>query len=245
MTRPRSERQAREAVESRVSGELATVLDPLGAAAEAYRTLRTSILYARVDTPPKVILVTSPGVAEGKTTVCANLAVVLAQAGKNVVVVDCDFRHPAMHNVFGLRDTQGIVNVLAGECNLQEAYHRPLPDLSLSVLTVGTLPRNPSELLLSRRLAELLQVFREGFDFVLLDSSPAKVFSDPAVLAANGDGVLLTLDAQKTRKGDVRRTVRALGSVGANILGTVMNNVKGSDEDLHQSYYRGRPGIAR
>jgi capsular exopolysaccharide synthesis family protein len=210
------------------SGCLITVLDPRSAASEAYRALRTSLLYAQVDTPPKVILVTSPGTTEGKSTVCANLGVVLSQAGKRVLIADCDFRRPVMQDVFGLGDARGIVNVLAGECDLQEAYQEPLPDLK--VLPVGTVPPNPAELLSSQRLAELLLTVREDFDYVLLDSSPTKFVSDPAILAAQSDGVLLTFAAQKTRKGDVRRAVHALTTVGANILGTVMNNVKGSDE---------------
>ncbi|HEX2107767.1 MAG TPA: CpsD/CapB family tyrosine-protein kinase [Rubrobacteraceae bacterium] len=229
MTYSQAEKQIQKrGTKSANSGCLITVLDPRSAASEAYRALRTSLLYAQVDTPPKVILVTSPGTTEGKSTVCANLGVVLSQAGKRVLIADCDFRRPVMQDVFGLGDARGIVNVLAGECDLQEAYQEPLPDLK--VLPVGTVPPNPAELLSSQRLAELLLTVREDFDYVLLDSSPTKFVSDPAILAAQSDGVLLTFAAQKTRKGDVRRAVHALTTVGANILGTVMNNVKGSDE---------------
>lgn len=229
MTYSQAEKQIQKrGTKSANSGCLITVLDPRSAASEAYRALRTSLLYAQVDTPPKVILVTSPGTTEGKSTVCANLGVVLSQAGKRVLIADCDFRRPVMQDVFGLGDARGIVNVLAGECDLQEAYQEPLPDLK--VLPVGTVPPNPAELLSSQRLAELLLTVREDFDYVLLDSSPTKFVSDPAILAAQSDGVLLTFSAQKTRKGDVRRAVHALTVVGANILGTVMNNVKGSDE---------------
>jgi capsular exopolysaccharide synthesis family protein len=213
---------------------LVTILDPANAASEAYRALRTSLLYARVDTPPKVILVTSPGSTEGKSTVCANLGVVLAQAGKHVLIVDCDFRRPIIHNIFGLLNTRGIVNVLAGECDPQETYQGPLPNLK--VLTVGAVPPNPAELLSSQRLSELLLTLREDFDYVLLDSSPTNLVSDPAILAAQSDGVLLTFDAQKTRKGDVRRAVHSLTTVGANILGTVLNNVKRSEKMSYQSY---------
>lgn len=229
MTYSQAEKQIQKrGTKSANSGCLITVLDPGSAASEAYRALRTSLLYAQVDTPPKVILVTSPGTTEGKSTVCANLGVVLSQAGKRVLIADCDFRRPVMQDVFGLGDARGIVNVLAGECDLQEAYQEPLPDLK--VLPVGAVPPNPAELLSSQRLAELLLTVREDFDYVLLDSSPTKFVSDPAILAAQSDGVLLTFSAQKTRKGDVRRAVHALTVVGANILGTVMNNVKGSDE---------------
>jgi capsular exopolysaccharide synthesis family protein len=233
MNRFLSRGRVRREKKADVSGSLITVLDPGNAASEAYRTLRTSLLYAQVDAPPKVIVVTSPGSEEGKTTVCANLGVVLAQAGKNVLVVDCDFRRPRMRKIFGLGDAKGISGILAGEHNPQEAYQEPLPDLSLKVLSGDALPPNPTELLGSRRLWEFLAGAREEFDYVLIDSPPTGMASDPMILATQGDGVLLVIDAQKTRKGDVRRAVRSLATVGANVLGTVMNNAKGGKS----SYY--------
>ncbi len=230
MARSRSEilTTQREAKSADLSGCLVAVLDPTDAATEAYRTLRTRLLYALVDdTPPQAIVVTSPDYsASGKSTVCANLGVVLAQAGKNTLIVDCDFRSPMMHEIFGLRGTQGMTDILASSYSPQEAYQEPLPDLCLKVLTVGTLPPNATELLSSRRFSEFLASVREEFDYVLIDSPPTGLSSDPAVLATQGDGVLLTLDAKKTRKEDVRRAVRSLTAVGANVLGTVMNNMK-------------------
>jgi capsular exopolysaccharide synthesis family protein len=217
-----------------LSGCLITVLDPTDVASEAYRRLRTNLLYALVDTPPKVIMVTSPGSAEGKSTVCANLGVVLAQTGKNVLIMDCDLRRPMMQEIFALPGTEGLVNVLVGEVDLQDAYQVPLPDLELKVLTAGALPPNPAELLDSRRFAELLASVRAEFDYVLVDSSPTGMVSDPLILATQGDGVLLTLDARKTRRGDVRRAMRGLTTVGANVLGTVMNRVIVSKNDYYQ-----------
>jgi capsular exopolysaccharide synthesis family protein len=210
-----------------------SLVDPAGAASEAYRAMRTSLFYSRLDTPPKVILIASFGREEGKSTVCANLGVVLAQAGKDVLILDCDFRRPAMHEVFGLPRSRGIVNVLAGDHALEAAYQEVLP--GLKVLTAGPLPPSPAELLLSHRLADLLVVARERFDYVLVDSPPIKLFSDASVLAAQADGVLLTLDAQKTRKGDLRRAVRTLNAVGANVLGTVMNKAKVEEESYYQA----------
>jgi capsular exopolysaccharide synthesis family protein len=110
----------------------------------------------------------------------------------------------------------------------------PLPDLELKVLTAGALPPNPAELLDSRRFAELLASVRAEFDYVLVDSSPTGMVSDPLILATQGDGVLLTLDARKTRRGDVRRAMRGLTTVGANVLGTVMNRVIVSKNDYYQ-----------
>jgi receptor protein-tyrosine kinase len=225
--------QREEAKNSGTSARLITVSEPAGAASEAYRSLRTSLLYTQVDRPTKVLLVTSAGSEEGKTTVCANLGVVLAQAGKNTLIIDCDLRRPAVHKVFGLRNIAGIVDILADERSLSESWQEPLPDLSLKVVTAGPLPPNPAELLSSRRLSQFLAEVRSEFDYVLIDSPPARLVSDPIILATQGDGVLLTLDAQTTRKVDVRRTVRSLTTVGANVLGTVMTNVKGTK----QAYY--------
>jgi capsular exopolysaccharide synthesis family protein len=220
-----------------ISGCLITALDPTDVASEAYRKLRTNLLYALVDSPPKVIMVTSPGSAEGKSTVCANLGVVLAQAGKSVLIVDCDLRRPMMHEIFGLQSAGGLVDAVMGMLRPQEAYQEPLEDLDLKVLTVGNLPPNPAEFVNYRRFSEFLASIQKEFDYVLLDSSPTGMVADPLILAAQVDGVLLTLDARKTRRGDVRRAMRSLTTVGAQVLGTVMNKVIGS----RNGYYQGSP----
>jgi capsular exopolysaccharide synthesis family protein len=208
--------------------------DPEGAASEAFRTVRTNLFYSLVDEPPKVITVTSPHPREGKSFVCANLGVVLAQAEKNTLVVDCDLRRPVLHDFFGERNLRGIVNILAGEVGLEEVWLEPL--LGLKVVCVGPVPLHPAELLSSRRFAEFLRQAREGFDYVLLDASPTQVVADAAIIAAQGDGVLLVFDAQHTLKRTVRRSVRSLETVGANVLGTVMNNMNGSRKATYQDY---------
>lgn len=111
------------------------LLDPYDGASEAYRTLRTNLFYSIADTPPKVIALTSPGPGEGKSTICANLGVVLAQADKKTLVVDCDLRKAVIHRIFGIRNINGLINVLVGECDLQDVWEEPLE--GLKVLTVG------------------------------------------------------------------------------------------------------------
>lgn len=207
-----------------LSERLAALRDTTSVAAEAYRTLRTNLLYAFVDEPPKVIAVTSPGAREGKTTTCANLAVALAQLDRNTLVVDCDFRRPKIQEIFGLRNLWGVTNVLVEDRFLSSTWHDILP--SLKVLTAGPIPPNPAELLSSKRFAEFLTRMREQFDYVLLDAPPVGPVTDPVVLSTQTDGVLLVLDAQNTRKNSVRQSVRSLQAVGGNVLGTVMNNVK-------------------
>jgi capsular exopolysaccharide synthesis family protein len=203
---------------------LVTVLSPESAASEAYRTLRTNLLYAHVDNPPKVIVLTSPGQGEGKSTTCANLGVVLAQAGKNTLLLDCDLRRPVIHKFFGLRNLSGMVEVLVEERKVQEVWNEPIPELK--VLASGRIPPNPTELLGTQRFAEMLAGFRDIFDYVLVDAPPEGPVSDSAVLATRGDGVLLVLDAQHTRKAHLQQAMRGLEIVGANVFGTVMNNVK-------------------
>jgi len=212
---------SREDERNGLSEALVTVQDPAGAASEAYRMLRTNLFYTRVDSPPKVIVLTSAGFEEGKSTTAANLGVALAQAGKNTLILDCDLRKPTQHKIFRTRGILGLVDVLVGERDPQEVWHEPTPGLKL--MPAGAPPPNPAEILTSRRLAQFLGQVRQEFDYVLVDTPPVGYASESAALAANGDGVLLVLDSQHTRKGSLRQALRRLGSVGANVLGTVMN----------------------
>jgi capsular exopolysaccharide synthesis family protein len=238
MTRTRLKKRAqREDRTGDFSQRLVTLLDPDSTASEAFRTLRTSLLYAVVDTPPRVVLTTSPGASEGKSTTCANLGVVLAQADKNTLLIDCDLRRPSMHKVFGERNLEGMTNVISGERSLSEVWTEPLP--GLKVVSAGRIPPNPAEVLNSARFTELVEQARQQFDYVLIDSPPVEAVSDPLVVATRTDGVLLVLDSQRTRKSALRKAVRSLESVGARILGTVMNNVDKTQAGYYyQSYTR-------
>jgi capsular exopolysaccharide synthesis family protein len=187
--------------------------------------LRTNLFFSQVDSPPKVILVTSPGPREGKSITCANLGVTLTQADKQVLIVDCDLRKPTMHKLFELPNSRGVSDVLAGDRDVREIWGEPL--MNLKVLTAGPTPPNPVELLGSRRFAEFLGQIRQEFDYVLIDSPPLGLVSDAVILSSEGDGVLLVLDASNTRKVSVRQAVHSLKNVGANVLATVVNNVDG------------------
>jgi capsular exopolysaccharide synthesis family protein len=203
------------------SEHLVTLLDPAGPASEAYRSLRTSLLYAVMDAPPTVILITSPGSADGKSITCANLAVVLAQAGKETLVIDGDLREPSLHKIFGVPNVGGLVNVLSGEFSLSEVCVEPFPGLKM--IPTGPIPPHQAELLSSDRFAELIGQARRLFDYVLIDSPPTALVSDPMIIAAQADAVLLVLDSRGTSKGSLRTAMRDLEAVGANVLGTVMN----------------------
>ena len=225
-------RKQKEGDSQDLSRHLVTVHSPNSVASEAYRTVRTNLLFAFVDNPPKVILLTSPGQGEGKSTTCANLGVVLAQAGKSTVILDCDFRKPAIHKFFGLPNVLGVMNVLVEDLSLEEVWEEPIE--GLKVISAGPTPPNPAEILSSQNFLKFLASVRKRFDYVLVDASPIGLVSDPAALATQGDGVLLVLDAQKTRKVSVRQAMRSLETVGVDVLGTVMSNVRVPSRDYYK-----------
>jgi capsular exopolysaccharide synthesis family protein len=227
VARSRFHRQVQEDTVGTSPENLVTLLDPAGEASEAYRSLRTGLLYAVADAPPTVTLITSPGSRDGKSTTCANLAVVLAQAGKEILVIDGDLHQPSLHKIFGVPNVNGMVNVLSGEYNLSEVCTEPEPRLKL--LSTGPLPPNPAELLISGRFTQLIGQTRPRFDYVLIDSPPTGSVSDPMIIAAQADAVLLVLDSQETSKRSLRRAMRNLEAVGAKVLGTVMNKAQNTE----------------
>jgi capsular exopolysaccharide synthesis family protein len=221
VARSRFHRQVQEDTVGTSPENLVTLLDPVGEASEAYRSLRTGLLYAVADAPPTVILITSPGLMDGKSTTCANLAVVLAQAGKETLVIDGDLHRPSLHKIFGVPNVNGMVNVLSGEHDLSEMCTEPFP--GLKILPAGPIPPNPAELLISGRLAPLIGQARQLFDYVLIDSPPTEMVSDPMIIATQADAVMLVLNSEETSKASMHRAVRELEAVGANVVGTVIN----------------------
>ena len=215
------------------SRHVVALTEPTSPAAETYRALRTNLLYGFIDDPPRTIVLTSPGPGEGKSITSSNLGIVLAQAGKNTLIVDCDMRSPAVHKIFGLTNAKGLVDLLGEKLQLHEVWQKPLEHLM--VITTGLIPFNPTELLGSRQFAEFLSQARGEFDYVLMDASPLQLVSDPIILASQADGVLLVFDAINTRKRAVIQSLHSLEAVDANVLGTVMNGAKASKRD----YYRG------
>jgi non-specific protein-tyrosine kinase len=201
---------------------LVTLADPKSPASEAYRTLRTNIQFSSLDKPVRTILVTGVEAGEGKSTTLANLAVVMAQGGKRVVAVDCDLRRPTLHKVFGLAAEPGLTTAILDPA-------APIPGQKtqvegLSVLTCGPLPPNPSDLLGSRRFEDILDGLAKSADIVLLDAPPIVAVSDAAILASKVDGVILVVNAGKTKRDPARRARSLLDKVNAHVLGVVLNN---------------------
>jgi len=219
--------------------KLITIKHPRSIIAEAYRILRTNIQFSAIDKPLKAIVVSSPNPAEGKSVTIANLAVVMAQAGARVVIIDSDLRRPVIHKIFNLPNKEGLTNVLLQDRPLVDGYLQSTEVENLRVLTTGPLPPNPSELLGSQKMTDLIENLKEETDVVLLDSPPALPVTDAAVLSSKTDGVLLITDAGNTRRDTARRAKEDLMRVGANILGVVLNklSVRGASYYYYYYYY--------
>jgi non-specific protein-tyrosine kinase len=205
--------------------DLVTLTEPRSPVAEAYRSLRTNLAFARPDEPLKLLLVTSPAPDEGKSVTLANLAVVLAQSGRRIVVADCDLRRPRQHELFGLANDRGVTSALVSEEALAELPLQATEVADLEVLTSGPTPPNPAELLGTRRMAALIQRLAEHAEMVLFDAPPLVAVTDAAVLAPHVDGVLMVLAAGQSRRDDVVRARETLDKVGAPPLGVVLTGV--------------------
>jgi capsular exopolysaccharide synthesis family protein len=215
---------------------LALIDDARSPVAEAYRHLRTSLLLSSAGQPPRTILVTSSQPSEGKTTTAVNTAVMLAQTGADVLLVDCDLRRPRVHAHFGIANVRGVTNYLSGDSNLESVMqpYEKLPNLKL--MTSGPVPPNPAELLGSDEMRKLVATLAERFTHVVIDSPPAISFTDAAILSTVVDGVMLVVHGGRSSRAVVRRAKQQLTDVGAHIFGIVLNNVK---LESHDYYYGG------
>lgn len=222
---------------------------PKSAPSEAYRSIRTNILLSRFSaSDPEgieagslsrksvVLVVTSTGPKEGKSITAANLAMAMAQAGQKVLLVDADLRRPMQHRVFDMERSRGLSSVLAGELTLDEVIiETDVPNLS--VILSGSVPENPSEILGSVQMNELIEDVRERYDIVLFDSAPILGMTDTAVLASEADGVVMVIKAGQAPRKALQMAMAQLGKVGAHILGTILNDVDVRRDRYYDYYY--------
>ena len=215
---------------------LVTQNDPKNPGAEAYRVIRTGIQFAQAGKELQTIALTSCTPNEGKSTTIANLAVVLTQAGKSVLLIDCDMRNPTVHKNFNLSNKIGLSSCISMGTALADAVQATAIE-GLDALTAGVIPPNPSELLGSERMQNLLQRAKEEYDYVLIDTPPVLPVTDSLVLGSMVDGLILVIDSGAIKVEMARDVKNQLVNAGANILGVVLNKVRSEHHGYGYGYY--------
>ncbi|WP_345081329.1 polysaccharide biosynthesis tyrosine autokinase [Brachybacterium paraconglomeratum] len=212
---------------------IAMAQQPLSHTAEEFLRIRSALTYASVNSRVKVLLVTACLPGEGKSTVSVNLAMALAGKQDSVLLIDADLRRPRAHEYAGIDGSVGLTNVLLHEVDVDIAKHR-IRGTGLDILPAGKIPPNPAEMLTSQRMADLVASMTDEYSYIVIDTPPVLSVADANLLAPIVDGVILAVDASKTRRANLTRTMKTLESGGARILGTVLNRARG---DSHREKY--------
>lgn len=222
---------------------LVTIEDSNSVISEAYRSLRTNVQFAGIKREARVLQVSSPVAAEGKTTTLANLAVTMALSGRRVTVVDCDLRRPRVHEFFGVSNEIGFTSVLLGDQPLSSALQRVvLPDGAvIQMLPSGPLPPNPAELLGTTRVAELLVALKADNDYVLIDAPPVLPVTDAVVLASRVDGVMLVATTKVTGRRHLSQALSSFRAADSPLLGIIVNGAPTTNAYTYDYSYKGRP----
>lgn len=203
---------------------------------EQFRTIRSNIKFSMADKDLKTILITSAGMGEGKSTVAVNIAAAFAQEGKKILLIDGDMRKPVVHHTFGIKNTCGLSNVLSKQNELSEAIQdTKVP--GLDIITSGIIPPNPSELLASRQLDNIVQTLKDEYDLIIFDAPPVLSVTDAQILSNKCDGTILVISSGKTEKANIVKAKELLTLSKATIIGAVLNNAK--MEKGHYYYYYG------
>jgi capsular exopolysaccharide synthesis family protein len=216
--------------------------DPHSVASEAFRKLRTNISFARADTPPKVLIFTSPAAGDGKSTSVMNLAIALVQQGKRIAVVDADMRRGGLHKMLNGLQTPGLSEILVGQCTIESALQSLTLETfgAVDLLATGVVPPNPAELLASPRFRLLLEGLRETYDVVLIDSPPINLVTDAAIIGSETDGAILVARAAKTTRDELLHAISQLRHVQVSVTGLVLNDFDPKrDASYSAPYYYG------
>lgn len=237
--RPRRQKALAASTGSRDNVELVTYRKPKSEISESYRALRTAILLSSSGTPPRVMLVTSALPKEGKTTTSINTAVVLAQKGAKVLLVDADLRRPSVHKAFNMKPKVGLSTVLTGSTKFENTVTYVPQLANLFLLPAGPPPPHPAELLGSQTMKDLIAEWRTQYDHIILDTPPALSVTDSILLSVDVDSVVLVVRSGNTTKAALRRTRELLAQVNARVLGVVVNAVNVDSPDYYHYYYYG------
>jgi len=223
--------------------ETVTLVRPQSQMAESYRALRTSLLLSNLGAPPKVIMVTSARPQEGKTTTSINTAIVLAQKGTRVLLMDADLRRPSIHKTLGMGPRSGLSNVLTGSATMQQTIVTSPILPNLFIMPAGTPPPNPAELLASSIMRDLLAELRGLYDHIVIDTPPTLSVTDAVVLSPSADATILVIRSGQTTKQALRRARDILTQVNAHVAGVLLNAVDLTSPDYYYYYeYQGKYG---
>ncbi|MDG5813620.1 polysaccharide biosynthesis tyrosine autokinase [Chitinispirillales bacterium ANBcel5] len=204
---------------------------------EAYRSLRTNISFVSPDYPFKTIVLTSASPGEGKSLTASNLSMAYAKMGKRTLLVDTDLRRPVQHKIFNLKRENGLTSLFLENTNYEKVIKKTDLD-NLSIITAGVFTPNPSELIGSQKMTQLIETFKENFDIVLFDTPPVIAVTDPALLGTKVDGVLLVIKSQCTDRQLVGRAVKSFSNIGVDVNGAVLNNINISRHCNSYGYYK-------
>lgn len=216
--------------------KLITSVNPKSIVTEQFRTMRTNINFSMPDADLHTILVTSSSPGEGKSTIAANSAVVFAEEGKRVLLVDADLRKPTVHYTFHLTNTIGLSNLLTRQTTLEEAV-RESGTVGLDILTCGPIPPNPAELLASKLMDDLMEAMKEQYDLIIFDAPPVLSVTDSQILSNKCDGTILVLSSGTTEKDNALKSKEVLVSSKATLIGAVLNNYVLDKDHYYYQYY--------
>lgn len=215
---------------------LITLIKPSSIISEEFRTLRTNIQFSMVDKQLSTLMFTSAAPGEGKTTVASNVAIVFASQGKRVLLIDADMRNPSVHRLFNFVNHRGLTNLLTeNKTSIQDVAHRTTKK-NLFVLTCGLIPPNPSELLASKRMDQLIENMKKHFDLIIFDLPPILAVTDAQVMANKTDGTVFVVRDGVAEKHGLYKAKELLENVHANVIGVVYNDKKRTENPAYQYY---------
>lgn len=217
------------------SRKLIANIDPKSPISEQYRTIRTNIQYSSIDEELKTLMVTSSGPAEGKSTTAANLAVVFAQLGKKVLLVDSDLRKPTVHRAFGVNNLFGFTTVLTKQATLGSTVLET-EEKDLYILTSGPVPPNPAELISSKSMEQFIEEAKEQFDYVIFDTPPLLAVADPQILANKVDGSIFVVYSGKTDIDQAKKAKELLMNAQSKLIGVVLNHKEVKNNEYYYYY---------
>lgn len=207
---------------------------------EAFKTIRTNLLFTLATTGSKTVVVASAMPNEGKSTTAVNLSVVLAQTGAQVLLMDCDLRKPSVHRLFKLSSDKGLTSILCGIDKIEEALNENVVP-NLDVITAGPMSPNPSELLGSSRMSDLLNIVQKAYDYVVLDASPINIVSDAVIVAKQTAGIILITRQGQSRHDQLQKAIESCEFAGVNILGIVINESRSANSHYYGYRYNQYP----